>query len=332
MNSKISILVPVYNVETYLSRCIDSVLSQDFTEYELILVDDGSSDSCPWICDEYDAKDERIRVKHTPNKGVASARLTGFQMANGLYLIFMDSDDYLLPGALRFLYDTIERGYDIVKASPLRVTNKDETWVEHYEYEEGEISNRDIYIELLMRDKIAPYLHCGIYRVSLFDTSYFEILVKHNISIGDDWVVNYLISLNVKKVLFVTKPIYAYFINESSMMHQKVISWIYNDRIRAATVHVREKLPDKLKDLEKNIAIVNQLKFFFIPELPFNMARFLDLQSNFHQALKVVGNNGISKKFYFLINHRILFFIYTRLFCFTYFILKRRCKRRKVLS
>lgn len=87
-NVKISILVPVYNVERYLARCIDSVLSQSFQEWELILVDDGSTDNCPRICDEYANKDKRIKVIHKLNGGLPSARQVGFINAVGEYLIF----------------------------------------------------------------------------------------------------------------------------------------------------------------------------------------------------------------------------------------------------
>ena len=87
---KVSVLVPVYKVEPYLQRCIDSVLSQDFTDYELILVDDGSPDRCPEICDQNAAKDERIKVVHKENGGLVSARLAGFKEARAEYLIFLD--------------------------------------------------------------------------------------------------------------------------------------------------------------------------------------------------------------------------------------------------
>ena len=93
-NPKVSILVPIYNVEKYLPRCIESVLSQDFRDYELILVDDGSPDQCPQICDEYAKKDSRIKVVHKQNGGLVSARLAGFMEARGEYLVFLDSDDY----------------------------------------------------------------------------------------------------------------------------------------------------------------------------------------------------------------------------------------------
>ena len=92
---RISVIVPVYNVEKYLNRCVDSILAQTFRDYEIILVDDGSPDASPKICDDYAAKYDFIRVIHKENGGLSSARNTGIKVAQGKYLMFLDSDDYL---------------------------------------------------------------------------------------------------------------------------------------------------------------------------------------------------------------------------------------------
>lgn len=91
----ISVIVPVYKAEKYIHRCVDSILAQTFTDFELILVDDGSPDNCPVICDEYAAKDCRVRVIHQENGGVSRARNMGLRCANGEYITFVDSDDYI---------------------------------------------------------------------------------------------------------------------------------------------------------------------------------------------------------------------------------------------
>lgn len=93
----VSIIVPVYQVESRLRRCIESILAQTFTDFELILVDDGSPDRCPLICDEYAKNDERIRVIHKKNGGLSSARNAGMEAAQGKYFLFCDSDDYVSP-------------------------------------------------------------------------------------------------------------------------------------------------------------------------------------------------------------------------------------------
>lgn len=95
MKPEISIIVPIYNVEKYLPKCIESILSQTFTNFELILVNDGSKDRSGIICDEYASKDNRIKVIHKENGGVSSARNSGVDLASGKYIGFVDPDDYI---------------------------------------------------------------------------------------------------------------------------------------------------------------------------------------------------------------------------------------------
>lgn len=99
----VSVVIPVYNVEKYLAECVDSVLRQTYTDYEIILVDDGATDSSGQMCDEYAQKDARIRVIHQPNGGLSAARNTGLKAARGEYVYFLDSDDYIETCALEHL-------------------------------------------------------------------------------------------------------------------------------------------------------------------------------------------------------------------------------------
>ena len=109
----ISVIVPVYNVEKYLHRCVDSILAQTFTDFELILVDDGSPDNCGKICDEYAEKDSRIHVIHKVNGGLSDARNAGldwaFANSNSEWVTFIDSDDWVDKYYLEYLYNSIYR-------------------------------------------------------------------------------------------------------------------------------------------------------------------------------------------------------------------------------
>ena len=107
MDIDISIIVPVYNVEKYLEKCIDSILNQTFKEFELILVNDGSKDSSGTICDKYTEKDSRIKVVHKKNGGLSSARNAGLSIAKGKYIGFIDSDDYINKDMYSLLYENI---------------------------------------------------------------------------------------------------------------------------------------------------------------------------------------------------------------------------------
>lgn len=105
----VSVVIPVYNVEKYLAECVDSVLGQSYTDYEIILVDDGATDASGRMCDEYALKDSRIRVIHQPNGGLSAARNTGLREVQGEYVYFLDSDDYIEPYALEHLTALAEK-------------------------------------------------------------------------------------------------------------------------------------------------------------------------------------------------------------------------------
>lgn len=109
---KLSVIVPVYNVECYLRECIDSILHQDFTDFELILVDDGSPDRSGEICDEYAVKDHRVWVIHQTNGGLSAARNAGLEMASGDYIAFIDSDDFIAPDFLNRAMQVFEEQPD----------------------------------------------------------------------------------------------------------------------------------------------------------------------------------------------------------------------------
>ena len=101
MSAVFSIIVPIYKVEPYVHKCIDSIVDQSYEDFELILVDDGSPDNCPKICDEYADKDKRIHVIHKKNGGLVSARNAGLKAATGEYVLYVDGDDWLLPDSLK---------------------------------------------------------------------------------------------------------------------------------------------------------------------------------------------------------------------------------------
>lgn len=112
----ISVVLPIYNVEKYLCRCLDSVIAQTYKNIEIILVDDGSPDNCPKICDDYEKKDSRIKVIHQQNGGLSAARNAGLEASSGKFIAFIDSDDYVSHDYLSFMYELIDK-YDADIAS-----------------------------------------------------------------------------------------------------------------------------------------------------------------------------------------------------------------------
>ena len=272
---KISVLVPVFKVEPYLQRCIDSVLNQDFTDWELILVDDGSPDRCPEICDEYAQKDERIQVVHKKNEGVSLARLIAFKKACGKYVVFLDSDDWLMPESLSVLYKEITKAnYDIVRCCPMRENEIGEQWLENYDFAEGEITDNKKYTLYVFHNKIAPYLHSAIFRKSLFDTDIFLRVIKENILIGEDWIINLFISPRVKRFKAINIPAYCYYWNDNSVMTTTIRSPKYPELL--ANV-LKDFLSNASKDIQEAFqykVMANYIISSFRPEVPFSKERY----------------------------------------------------------
>ena len=137
MNEKISVIVPVYNVEPYLRKCVDSILAQSYSNLEVTLVDDGSPDGCGAICDEYAAKDARVRVIHKPNGGVSDARNAGLDIMTGDYVAFVDSDDWIDKQHLSSMYALVNGGADIA-VSDVQLVRTDETEICRFVYQQCE--------------------------------------------------------------------------------------------------------------------------------------------------------------------------------------------------
>ena len=133
----ISVIVPVYNVEPYLRKCVDSILAQSYSNLEVILVDDGSPDNCGAICDEYAEKDARVRVIHKPNGGLFDARNAGLDIMTGDYVALVDSDDWIDKQHLSSMYALVNGGADIA-VSDVRLVRTDETEICRFVYQQCE--------------------------------------------------------------------------------------------------------------------------------------------------------------------------------------------------
>lgn len=188
---KFSVIVPIYNVEPYLRECIDSVLAQTCQDYELILVDDGSPDGCPAICDEYAARDERIRVIHKKNGGLVSARQAGVQIAQGEYVVCVDSDDYIMPTMLERAAALCEEGDADIIAFGARYFSSEKAWDVHEPVAEGwydrAAMEQTIYPRVLMGKDMTYMFHFlwgKAIRRSLYTPH--QMAVNPRISLGED--------------------------------------------------------------------------------------------------------------------------------------------------
>lgn len=331
----ISVLIPVYNVEQYLVKCIESVLKQDFQDWEMILVDDGSPDNSGAICDEYAQKDCRIKVVHKDNGGLISARQTGFVNSKGKYLVFLDSDDTLANEALSILYNNIIQGYDVVKGGIVKVNQKDEIIsTECFRISEGVIEGTENIIKKIFNGDIAPYLCGSIYKRELFAAEIFDKSSEARISFGEDWLTNLLTADNIQKILCIKDVVYNYFVNNESITNSQVVSIEYFNRFN---IILKDLILDKkpyLEQLTKLRVCTTYIRNFFIPELKFSFDNYkevmslIDKEENFHIILK----QNIDNKFLRFIKCKPLYYIYSRLYCSLFYIMKLHCKSRRILK
>ena len=179
---EISLIVPVYNVEPYLRRCLDSVLAQTFTGFEVILVDDGSTDASGRICDEYAEKDARFRVIHKQNGGVSSARNEGIQASRGRYLAFLDSDDELVPDAFA-VFAALPAEYDLAVCGSKWIATDGRTHSRTFSQKAYAALNSQALCEML-REKVVDCVWGKRFRLSTIREH--SILFDEKFDLGED--------------------------------------------------------------------------------------------------------------------------------------------------
>ena len=330
-NPAISIIIPVYKVEAYLQRCINSVLLQDFKNWEMILVDDGSPDNCPQICDQNARKDYRIKVIHKQNEGLPAARKSGFMLSKGCYIIHLDSDDYLLPNALSILYKkAIDGDYDIVKGCNYRFTNESTS-----ETERPILCNRDIigpenYLKALIRYEIKPYIWGGIYKRELFENCIYCFM--NEISICEDWVTNQAIWEKVNKYIAISDVVYAYFINPRSMMQSTVLSHQYINKIGFLMRQIALNAPPNIPKIIELDRTASHIRSFFIPELPWDSDEYKKIKKIIDETNNLSEiHTYIDKRFLRFIKNELLFRAYSRIYAYAFKFLRLKGHKRSIL-
>ena len=208
MNPLVSIIVPVFNVEKYLEECLDSILNQTYENIEVILVDDGSTDSSGKICDEYLKKDSKIKVFHKTNGGLSDARNYGVENSNGEYIIFVDSDDYLSKYTLEFSIKEIkDAAADILVFAIKREKEEKEI----LEYKKN-IFNREEGIIELFKGNLYRFSACGkIYKTNIVKKYKFPEGKIH-----EDQATTYKYFLDANKIAYIVYVGYIYYKREKT--------------------------------------------------------------------------------------------------------------------
>lgn len=248
MNPLISIIVPVYNGDKYLSRCVDSILNQTFQDWELLLVDDGSTDKSGEICDEYATKDKRVKAFHKENGGVSSARNIGLDNANGDWITFVDSDDFIDSA----FFET----FAVLQSSDLYIVgikfiNSTTTLLP---------PERCIRIENVTElDDLLNKLYFTVpwgkvYKNDIIQRNKIRFNVNLKIGEDTDFVLKYLIYIN--DIRFVSKPLYHFFNDEKEKITKYTLT---ADEFITHTVYIKKSLTALCKKLNYEFPVTNSV-------------------------------------------------------------------------
>lgn len=226
MNEKISVIVPIYNVENYLDRCIESIVNQTYSNLEIILIDDGSPDNCPQMCDRWSEKDNRIVVVHKSNGGLSDARNVGLTIATGEYIAFVDSDDWIHAQYVEYLYKAIKEYKVDLAACNIRKVYTDNHKEEVHTPLMRAYSTEEALETLIKGDLFRAVVWNKLYHKNLLCEELFEIGRYH-----EDEFFTYRVMGKTDKMIYVDAELYYYFQREGSIMNS--VSYKHLDALDA---------------------------------------------------------------------------------------------------
>ena len=236
---KISIIIPIYNVEKYLPACVESILQQTYKNLEVILVDDGSPDRCPVICDELAQKDDRIRVIHQKNKGLSGARNRGIDNAQGDYLIFVDSDDTVEQTLVEELYTYAEKWNCAIVACGRNYIFEDGQIVCKIAHDESKVYGFEEAMQEMNSFRLFDMsAWAKIYRKELFEDIRFP-----EGKLSEDYYIMYKLFDKAQTIGYVAKPLYNYLQRQSSISRNKKINHDFADAAKKQMEFLDEKYP-----------------------------------------------------------------------------------------
>ena len=236
---KISIIIPIYNVEKYLPACVESILQQTYKNLEVILVDDGSPDQCPVICDELAQKDDRIRVIHQKNKGLSGARNTGIDNAQGDYLIFVDSDDTVEQTLVEELYTYAEKWNCAIVACGRNYIFEDGQIVCKIAHDESKVYGFEEAMQEMNSFRLFDMsAWAKIYRKELFEDIRFP-----EGKLSEDYYIMYKLFDKAQTIGYVAKPLYNYLQRQSSISRNKKINHDFADAAKKQMEFLDDKYP-----------------------------------------------------------------------------------------
>lgn len=219
MEDKISIIIPVYKVEKYIKKCIDSVINQTYVNLEIILVDDGSPDNCGKICDEYAKKDNRVKVIHKENGGLSDARNYGLDIVEGQFIFFLDSDDFIEKYTIEYLYKLCKKNNAEISVGQTRFLYENQENNKQEEPKENiRIYKTEQALEAMLYSQEFTNIACNkLYKTELFNNIRFPVGRLY-----EDLATTYKLVSNAKITVLGSKYTYDYLCNRNtSIMHKK---------------------------------------------------------------------------------------------------------------
>lgn len=290
---KLTVIVPVYNVEKYLHRCIDSILNQTFKDFELILVNDGSTDNSAQICEEYSQKDKRIKVIHKQNGGLSSARNVGLDIAEGEYIGFVDSDDYISHNMFNELYQKIRKHNADLAICNFLYIKEDELFSNTYEkldiveeFEGLEIINQ------LYQSKGTQFVVAWnkLYKKKLFNQLRYEDGFLHE----DEYIIHKIL-YRCEKVVYSPRSMYYYVQRNGSIM---------NTTNNKKSIDIVRAFEDRVKFFRKinNLSLYQKAMDAYIVRTLIEYNRVTDSQ------IKVYLSDSVRKVLYLLLKNKKLLF------------------------
>lgn len=291
---KISIIVPVYNVEKYLRCCLDSIVAQTFTDWECICVDDGSPDNSGKILDEYAAKDNRFVIIHKENGGVSSARNAGLDIARGEYITFCDSDDWIESNTYETLILSINNRVDIISYDILyEYRNRSETCSPDF-FSQNNLQN----IRNILTGKIRGYVVCRLIKKEIVDSLRFDT----SLELCEDLFFFLQLLSRSENIVHVNKPLYHYrLFNDMSATHAL---WFTEKKIQSLILLI-DKITLFLEKSDMKCNCENELKIFIADKkswyLQFadfkNCKKYLHLYDDVNILVRRIPINSILIKF-----------------------------------
>lgn len=215
----ISVIIPVYNVENYIKKCINSVLIQTYRNLEIILVDDGSKDKSGTMCDDFEKKDSRIKVIHKTNGGLSDARNFGIEKASGKYIMFIDSDDFIDKKMIEILFNNIKKTESDISICGVRIIKEGKKYINKKEYtNDVKILTQNEVYENLYNDKALETVVAWnkLYKRKIFDVIRYPKGKIHE----DAFIIHYLIN-NAKKIVYTSDKLYYYIRRKDSITGKK---------------------------------------------------------------------------------------------------------------